>query len=164
VTYILGISSHFHDSAAALVRDGEIIAAAQEERFSRIKADWHFPDQAIAYCLSHLPAPNTPISIAYFENPALKLDRVLHNAARTAPRGAPLWPRTLNMMHDYGHGLPRQLLSVCGDPNRIFSYPITGPMPPLPSIHHHLTRPQFWSSTASANGQPPASGTDLAIN
>ena len=123
MTYILGISSHFHDSAAALVRDGEIIAAAQEERFSRIKADWHFPDQAIAYCLSHLPAPNTPISIAYFENPALKLDRVLHNAARTAPRGAPLWPRTLNMMRDYGHGLPRQLLSVCDDPNRIFFVP-----------------------------------------
>lgn len=123
MTYVLGISSHFHDSAAALVQGNEIVAAAQEERFSRIKADWRFPEQAIAYCLSHLPDQSTPFSIAYFENPVLKLDRVLSNAAQTAPRGAALWPRTLNMMRDYGHGLPRQLRSICDDPNRIFFVP-----------------------------------------
>jgi carbamoyltransferase len=51
VTYILGISAYYHDSAAALLRDGEIVAAAQEERFSRMKHDPRFPSNAVDYCL-----------------------------------------------------------------------------------------------------------------
>ena len=51
-TSILGISGYYHDSAAALIRDGEIIAAAQEERFTRLKGDPRFPGNAIAYCLA----------------------------------------------------------------------------------------------------------------
>lgn len=121
--YILGISSHFHDSAAALVRGTDIIAAAQEERFSRKKADWSFPDQAISYCLSHLPDPQSKVTVAYYENPAVKLDRVLKTARRTAPRGGALWLRTLRMMRDYGHALPAQLQAVCDDPDRIFFVP-----------------------------------------
>ncbi|MGB3246336.1 MAG: carbamoyltransferase N-terminal domain-containing protein, partial [Sulfitobacter sp.] len=121
--YILGISSHFHDSAAALIQGQDIIAAAQEERFSRKKADWRFPDQAIAYCLSQLPDTQAPVSVAYFENPMLKLDRVLRNASHNAPRGAALWLRTLNMMREYGHALPARLQRVCNDPKRIFFVP-----------------------------------------
>lgn len=121
--YVLGISSHFHDAAAVLVCGHQIVAAAQEERFSRKKADPEFPQQAIAYCLSRLPNADTPISVAYYENPALKLDRVLGTASRTAPRGAPLWPRTLNLMHNYGHVLPVQLQTICNDPERIFFVP-----------------------------------------
>ena len=49
--YILGISAYYHDSAAAILRDGEIIAAAQEERFTRIKQDHNFPQNAVKYCL-----------------------------------------------------------------------------------------------------------------
>jgi carbamoyltransferase len=120
---VLGISSHFHDSAAALVDGQTIVAAAQEERFSRKKADWSFPEQAIAYCLSQMPDPKAEFTLAYYENPSLKLDRVLGNARKTAPRGAALWVQTLRMMRDYGHGLPRQLQTICDDPNRIFCVP-----------------------------------------
>ncbi|MBS8225777.1 carbamoyltransferase family protein [Vannielia litorea] len=120
---ILGISSHFHDAAAALVQDGRILAAAQEERFTRKKADKSFPDHAIRYCLSQLPTPHAELTVAYYENPALKLGRVMQNARKTAPRGAALWPQTLRMMRDYGHGLPARLLSVCADPGRILCVP-----------------------------------------
>ena len=121
--YILGISSHFHDSGAALVHGQNIIAAAQEERFSRKKADWRFPNQAISYCLSHLPDTQSRVTVAYYENPVLKLDRVLKNAQHTAPRGAALWIRTLQLMQGYGHELPAQLKTVCDDPDRIFFVP-----------------------------------------
>ena len=50
-TYILGISAYYHDSAACLLRDGIIVAAAQEERFTRMKGDSNFPERAVAYCL-----------------------------------------------------------------------------------------------------------------
>ena len=99
---ILGISAYYHDSAAALVQDGRLIAAAQEERFTRKKADWAFPEHAIRYCLSHLPDPGTEFTVAFYENPTLKLERVLQHARRTAPRGAALWPHTLRMMREYG--------------------------------------------------------------
>src|SRR2546426_886648 len=55
--YILGISAYYHDSAAALLRDGEIIAAASEERFTRIKGDSAFPARAVAYCLKEAGMP-----------------------------------------------------------------------------------------------------------
>ncbi|MGH1417053.1 MAG: carbamoyltransferase family protein [Pelagimonas sp.] len=121
--YILGVSSHFHDSAAVLIRGQTIVAAAQEERFTRKKADWSFPKHAIDFCLSQLPDPSTEFSLAYYENPALKLDRVLNNARNTAPRGAALWPRTLRMMRTYGQGLPNQLQRICDDPSRIICVP-----------------------------------------
>ncbi|MEL7252741.1 MAG: carbamoyltransferase N-terminal domain-containing protein [Pseudomonadota bacterium] len=120
--YILGISSHFHDSAAALVQDGRILAAAQEERFSRVKGDWAFPEQAIKDCLSHCPDPDR-LKLAFYEHPRLKLERVMQTAARTAPRGAALWPHSLRLMRDYGHDLPARLLQVCDDPDRILCVP-----------------------------------------
>lgn len=121
--YVLGVSSHFHDAAAALLHGDTIIAAAQEERFSRQKADWRFPEKAIAYCLSHLPHPQPDLKIAYYENPALKLDRVLASAHRTAPRGAANWPRTLRMLRDYGHGLPADLQKLCQNASNILCVP-----------------------------------------
>ncbi len=121
--YILGISSHFHDSAAALLRGQSIIAAAQEERFTRKKADWSFPDRAIDYCLSQMPDPDAQVTLAYFENPALKFDRILETASRVAPRGAPLWPRTMKTMRQYGHELPAKLRAICADPERVFFVP-----------------------------------------
>ena len=56
--YILGISAYYHDSAACILKDGEIIAAAQEERFTRIKHDPNFPSNAIKYCLSEANIPD----------------------------------------------------------------------------------------------------------
>lgn len=117
--YVLGVSSHFHDAAAALVQDGRIVAAAQEERFSRKKADWRFPGQAIAYCLSHLPDGVRPAAVAYYENPALKIDRILRNALTQAPRGAGLWPRTLTTLRELARDLPTHLLALCSDPDAV---------------------------------------------
>ena len=76
MTSILGISAFYHDSAAALVVDGRIVAAAQEERFTRRKHDPDFPNQAIAYCLKEAGLqPEDLDYIAFYEKPMLKFDR-----------------------------------------------------------------------------------------
>ena len=68
--YILGISSFYHDSAACLIRDGEIIAAAQEERFTRIKHDANFPINAIKYCISEAKIePKKINTVVFYEKP-----------------------------------------------------------------------------------------------
>ncbi len=85
---ILGISAYYHDSAAALTRDGDIVAAAQEERFSRKKHDARFPGKAITYCLIEagirLPDLNW---ITFYEKPLVKFDRLLETYLAYAPRG-----------------------------------------------------------------------------
>lgn len=117
--YILGVSSHFHDAAAALVQGGRIVAAAQEERFTRQKGDWRFPDQAVAYCLSQIPTGAGPDVVAYYEDPAIKTQRILETARKVAPRGAPLWPRMLQTVSELSTELPRQLLTLVGDAERV---------------------------------------------
>jgi carbamoyltransferase len=88
LTAILGISAFYHDSAAALVVDGEIVAAAQEERFSRIKHDPGFPAHAIAYCLGEAGLEASQLDfIAFYEKPFTKLDRLLETFLAIAPRG-----------------------------------------------------------------------------
>ncbi len=88
MTAILGISAFYHDSAAALVIDGQIVAAAQEERFSRVKHDASFPTQSIAYCLSEAGLrPDELDYVAFYEKPLAKLDRVLETFLAHAPRG-----------------------------------------------------------------------------
>jgi hypothetical protein len=82
MTDILGISAFYHDSAAALVRDGRIIAAAQEERFSRRKHDHHFPQQAIDYCLAEGGMEASALDyVAFYDKPLLKFDRLLETSA-----------------------------------------------------------------------------------
>ena len=88
MTLILGISSFYHDSAAALIESGEIIAAAQEERFTRIKHDNSFPSNAIKYVLSEKAINLNKIDyIIYFEKPFLKFERLLETYIGFAPRG-----------------------------------------------------------------------------
>lgn len=85
--YILGISCFYHDSAAALLKNGEIIAAAQEERFTRKKHDDDFPENAIKYCLSFAGITKEDLnSIAYYEKPLTKFERLLKTYIRTWPR------------------------------------------------------------------------------
>jgi carbamoyltransferase len=85
---ILGISAFYHDSAAALLVDGKIIAAAQEERFSRIKHDADFPFQAIQYCLQAAKLQLTDLnSIVFYDKPLLTFDRLLETHMSYAPRG-----------------------------------------------------------------------------
>lgn len=82
---VLGISALYHDSAAVLCGDGEILAAAQEERFTRKKADASFPRNAIKYCLSRMKEGEKLDAIVYYDNPFLTLDRWLKNCVIVSP-------------------------------------------------------------------------------
>ena len=97
--YILGISAFYHDSAAALLCDGEIVAAAQEERFTRKKGDATFPENAIAYCLrvGGISAKDLAY-VGFYDKPLLKFERILETYLEVVPKGfrsflkaAPLW-------------------------------------------------------------------------
>jgi carbamoyltransferase len=98
---ILGLSAFYHDSAACLVRDGVIVAAAQEERFTRKKHDAAFPTQAVKYCLREAGLNVDELDyVAFYEKPFLKFDRLLHSYLAYAPAGLksflkamPLWIR-----------------------------------------------------------------------
>jgi carbamoyltransferase len=86
--YILGVSAFYHDSAACLVKDGEIIAAAQEERFTRKKHDQSFPVHAIRYCLDHGSITGAPLDyVAFYDKPFLKFERILETYLAYAPFG-----------------------------------------------------------------------------
>src|SRR4051812_21666461 len=96
---ILGISAFYHDSAACLLRDGEIVAAAQEERFTRKKGDAAFPARAVEYCLGVESITPADLShVGFYDKPLLKFERILETYLGVAPRGftsflkaGPLW-------------------------------------------------------------------------
>jgi carbamoyltransferase len=111
---ILGISAFYHDSAACLVRDGCIVAAAQEERFTRRKHDDRFPQNAVDYCLAEGGiGPEGLDFVAFYDKPLLKFDRLLETYLAYAPRGfrsfaaaMPLWLRTkLHLPRELDRGL-----------------------------------------------------------
>ena len=99
--YILGISAFYHDSAACILKDGEIIAAAQEERFTRKKHDASFPHNAILYCLKEAKLKSEKIdSVVFYEKPFIKFERLLETYLAFAPAGfisfsmsMPIWLR-----------------------------------------------------------------------
>lgn len=114
---ILGISALYHDSAAAVIRDGEIIAAAQEERFTRKKSDASIPIHAIDYCLK---AVNGQIDqVVYYDNPILTLDRWLSNCAwlggGTSPDNKKLIEKTFDRMMADRIWIHQRLKNVLGD-------------------------------------------------
>jgi carbamoyltransferase len=87
-TRILGLSAYYHDSAACLVADGEIVAAAQEERFTRKKHDAAFPSHAVAYCLREAGLTIGDIDhVGFYEKPLVKFGRLLESYMTSAPRG-----------------------------------------------------------------------------
>ncbi len=98
---VIGISAYYHDSAAALVRDGEVVAAAQEERFTRRKHDAAFPAQALRFCLDHAHVTPEEVShVVFYDKPFLKFERLLETYLFFAPRGfssfrlaLPVWLR-----------------------------------------------------------------------
>jgi carbamoyltransferase len=86
--YILGISAYYHDSAACLLADGRIVAAAQEERFTRVKHDASFPRKAIDYCLREAGIATSDLAeVVFYEKPLVKFDRLLETAVAMAPKG-----------------------------------------------------------------------------
>ncbi|MFC1657176.1 carbamoyltransferase [Candidatus Moduliflexota bacterium] len=106
---ILGISAYYHDSAAALVRDGRIEAAAQEERFTRIKHDHAFPLESVRYCLARTGLEVSDLDlVAFYEKPFLKFERILESYLSYAPLGfrsflkaMPLWIKQKLWIKDY---------------------------------------------------------------
>ena len=115
---ILGISAFYHDSAACLVRNGDIVAAAQEERFTRKKHDAGFPKKAVEYCLREGGISIKDVNyVAFYEKPFLKFDRILHSYLAYAPVGIqsflkaiPIWIKEKIWMKD----LIRQELNYSG--------------------------------------------------
>jgi carbamoyltransferase len=112
--YILGISAFYHDSAAALIREGEIVAAAQEERFTRRKGDPRFPQRAIAYCLDEACIGPDQLQYAvFYEKPLVKFERLLETYLAFAPKGfrafkqaMPLWAtQKLHLLKEIREGL-----------------------------------------------------------
>lgn len=105
---ILGISAFYHDSAACLVVDGEIVAAAQEERFSRVKHDHRFPINAVRYCLKEANLNASQLDfVGFYDKPLLKFDRLLETYLDYSPSGfssflksMPLWMREKLWMPD----------------------------------------------------------------
>jgi carbamoyltransferase len=106
--YILGISAFYHDSAACLIEEGEIIAAAQEERFTRKKHDFRFPRNAINFCLDYAKITSNDLEIvAFYDKPFLKFERILETYLTYAPAGIksflkamPLWIKEKIWMKD----------------------------------------------------------------
>lgn len=93
---MLGISCYYHDSAAALLRNGHVVAAVEEERFSRVKFDDSFPHEAVKWCLEKAGvAPGGLSGVAFYDKPVLKFERLLDNYVAVAPRGLRSFVRTL---------------------------------------------------------------------
>jgi carbamoyltransferase len=110
MTTILGISAFYHDSAAALVRDGEIIAAVQEERFSREKYDPRFPGRAVAYCLAEAGiGPEQIDFVTFYEQPLTKFERLMETYVSYAPAGFASFRRALPLWLGQKLQLPRAI-------------------------------------------------------
>lgn len=125
MTAILGISAFYHDSAAALVVDGEIVAAAQEERFTRRKHDAGFPRQAIDDCLKIAGlTPGDLDYVGFYEKPLLKFDRLLQTYLAYAPRGFRSFTRAIPQWLKQKLHLPRELRrGLRGEYTRRFVFP-----------------------------------------
>ena len=165
MTAILGISAFYHDSAAALVVDGQIVAAAQEERFTRIKHDPAFPARAIEFCLSEAGlTPGQLDYVAFYDKPLTKFERLLETYLAYAPAGfrsfrlaMPLW------LKDKLH-MRRTIRQALGESSRarlVFTdhheSHAASAFFPSPSSRRPSSR---W--TESANGARPPSGSAKA--
>jgi carbamoyltransferase len=119
-TAILGISAFYHDSAAALLVDGEIIAAAQEERFSRKKHDPRFPINAVKYCLEEGRIKINDIDyVVYYDKPFLTFERLLMSYLTVAPRGVRSWIEAMPLWLGQKLNIPKVLQSETGYEGKI---------------------------------------------
>lgn len=105
--YILGISAFYHDSAAALIRNGEIVAAAQEERFTRKKGDARFPIDAITYCLNKAKIPLSELGyVAFYEKPHQKFERLSETYLAYSPAGYESYREAISLWAEYKLDIP----------------------------------------------------------
>ncbi|MBR9761725.1 carbamoyltransferase [bacterium] len=112
---ILGISAFYHDSAAVLLIDGEIVAAAQEERFSRVKNDPGFPARAVDYCLSEAGLTTADLDhVGFYDKPFLKFERLLETYVATAPLGIRSFFKAIPIWLQQKLHLPREMRRALG--------------------------------------------------
>jgi carbamoyltransferase len=129
---ILGLSAFYHDSAAALVRDGAVVAAAEEERFSRRKHDDRFPTNAVAYCLREAGIDIAAVdAVVFYEKPVVKFERILETALAFAPRGFGQFLRSMPVWLQKKLHLPREIDAGL---RAATGAPYTGPI--LFTTHH----------------------------
>lgn len=115
--HILGISALYHDSAAVLLKEGDIVAAAQEERFTRLKNDQRFPEQAIDFCLKQAGiTPSDLDAIAFYEKPITKFSRMLETYLAIAPRGWRTFPRVMSSWLSEKIQIKQTLGEIFSDP------------------------------------------------
>ena len=106
--YILGISCFYHNSAAALIKDGEIVAAAEEERFTRVKNDRRFPDSAANFCLEQAGIHQNDLkAVVYYDNPYLTFERLMHTLLTVGSAGEEAWTRILPSWIKYKLQIPQ---------------------------------------------------------
>lgn len=147
-SYILGISAYYHDSAAALLRDGVIVAAAQEERFTRKKHDPSFPEHAAAYVLREQGIGIDDLAgIAFYDKPFLKFERLLETYHAYAPKGfagfiaaMPVWIKEkLFMRSMLEKSLQAVALKICPEKRNGRDGKASQKLPPLYFPEHHLS-------------------------
>lgn len=134
MTYILGISAYYHDSAAALIKDGEILSAAEEERFTRKKHDGGFPSKAIDFCLKEAGIQLQEISyIVFYDKPLIKFERILETFISYAPKGIKMFlnamPIWLKEKVNLKRTLKKEFVKSCNCP--------IGNLPPILYTEHH---------------------------
>ena len=128
MTLVLGISAHYHDAAAAIVRDGAIVAAAQEERFTRVKHDPRFPVNALNYCLEEaFVDPSELDAVAFYDNPVRSWDRVLRSAAQAGEAARETFAVAARSMLGHKVWVESQVRSAVGEG------------PPVLFCEHHLS-------------------------
>ena len=158
------MSAFYHDSAACLVRDGEIVAAAQEERFTRKKGDDAFPTLAVEYCLREAAATIDDIeAVVFYDKPLLKFERILETYLGVAPRGfgsflkaGPLWLKKNSIQT--ARFVTRSAISRA----KSFTPSITSRTRRVLSIRHRSMKQQSSPSMASVNGRRHRSESEKA--
>ena len=127
--YILGISCYYHDSAAALIHDGDLVAAAEEERFSRIKHDCEFPEKAIAFCLSHAGITMEDVNyVVFYEKPMIKFDRFYQTIIQSSPGLKRNYEHSWESPHKEKLWVKKQLLGSLNIPEKKLLF-----------VEHHLS-------------------------
>jgi len=169
--YILGISAFYHDSAACLVQDGEIIAAAQEERFTRKKHDPGFPRRAVEYCLAHAGIGIKDLKyVVFYDKPLIKFERLLETYLGFAPKGIqsflaamPVWLKEKLFLRNL---LQKEVRTASPSLNcrSSSSANITNPTPRQLSMPHPMNGQVCSAWTGSGSGQPPRRGWGRAIH
>ncbi len=124
--YILGLSCFYHNSGAALIRDGEIVAAAEEERFSRVKNDPRFPHHSVNFCLEEAGIqPNDLAAVVYYDNAALTFERILHTLLALGEKGEEAWMRIMPFWTGQKLHIPQLIRHFLGYDGKV-----------LQNIHH----------------------------